>query len=407
MTNKRKKETIQDIKVVIGANYGDEGKGLMTDYFCSEAGKKGNTCIVVCTNGGAQRGHTVTTPEGIRHIFRHFGSGTFAGADTFLGGAYLVNPVIFREEWEELAALGYRPKVYAVPSCRWTTPYDMMANQMIEEFRAGKRHGSCGLGIWETVLRGRRNVGTRPLFACSETEIREILRILREEYFPARLAEAGIGTLDEQWKELFCSRQLEENFLEDVRFFKSIVIPAENDVLLSYDQAVFENGQGLLLDMGIREHLDHTTPSHTGLFEVARILETMPVPMETEVCYVSRTYLTRHGAGPMENECPKAEINETMHDLTNVPNPFQGTLRYGILDPEKLRQRIMADLASEQKDLPGRSWKCTLALTHLNETDGRVPGTGFKTMEELPAEQRPDYTSWDETRKGVKKGGIR
>ena len=45
---------MKDIKIVIGANWGDEGKGLMTDYFS----QKPNT-IVVCSNGGAQRGHTV------------------------------------------------------------------------------------------------------------------------------------------------------------------------------------------------------------------------------------------------------------------------------------------------------------------------------------------------------------
>lgn len=55
---------MKDIKIVIGANFGDEGKGLMTDYFS----QKSNS-IVVCSNGGAQRGHTVTTPTAIRHVF--------------------------------------------------------------------------------------------------------------------------------------------------------------------------------------------------------------------------------------------------------------------------------------------------------------------------------------------------
>ena len=54
---------MKDIKIVIGANCGDEGKGLMTDYFS----QKPNT-IVVCSNGGAQRGHTVVTLDSIRHV---------------------------------------------------------------------------------------------------------------------------------------------------------------------------------------------------------------------------------------------------------------------------------------------------------------------------------------------------
>ena len=70
---------MRNIKIVIGANFGDEGKGLMTDYFCHQAEQRNENCIVVLHNGGAQRGHTVTTPTGIKHIFHHFGSGTFCG----------------------------------------------------------------------------------------------------------------------------------------------------------------------------------------------------------------------------------------------------------------------------------------------------------------------------------------
>lgn len=62
---------MSNVKVVIGSNFGDEGKGLMTDYFCAEASKRNESCIVALCNGGAQRGHTVVTPDGIRHVFHH------------------------------------------------------------------------------------------------------------------------------------------------------------------------------------------------------------------------------------------------------------------------------------------------------------------------------------------------
>ena len=79
------------IKIVVGANFGDEGKGLMTDYFCRQSALRGEKCLVVLHNGGAQRGHTVVTPEEHRHVFHHFGSGTFAGADTYLSGDFIVS----------------------------------------------------------------------------------------------------------------------------------------------------------------------------------------------------------------------------------------------------------------------------------------------------------------------------
>ena len=97
---------MKDIKIVCGSNWGDEGKGLMTDYFS----QKPNS-IVVCSNGGAQRGHTVTTPDGIRHVFHHFGSGTFNNASTYLSEDFIVNPIIFKQEYDELIKLGYIPNV--------------------------------------------------------------------------------------------------------------------------------------------------------------------------------------------------------------------------------------------------------------------------------------------------------
>ena len=89
---------MKDIKIVIGANFGDEGKGKLTDYYTKNA----DNCIVVCSNGGAQRGHTVLKSDGTRHVFHHFGSGTLNGADTYLPEDFILNPLVFREEWEEL-----------------------------------------------------------------------------------------------------------------------------------------------------------------------------------------------------------------------------------------------------------------------------------------------------------------
>ena len=70
---------MQKIKIVSGASYGDEGKGLASDFFASESSGK---TVNVLTNGGPQRGHTVELEDGRRHVFKHFGAGTFRGAET-------------------------------------------------------------------------------------------------------------------------------------------------------------------------------------------------------------------------------------------------------------------------------------------------------------------------------------
>lgn len=105
-----------DVKIVVGANFGDEGKGLMADYFCHQAVSQGKKCLNVLTNGGAQRGHTVVTPTGKRHVFKHFGSGTFAGADTYLLKSFILNPMEFIRELNEFRANDYRiPDVFVDP----------------------------------------------------------------------------------------------------------------------------------------------------------------------------------------------------------------------------------------------------------------------------------------------------
>ncbi len=97
--------------------------------------------MVVRFNGGCQAGHTVVTPDGLRHVFSHFGAGTLAGVPTFLSQYFICNPI-------------FDPTtLYAHPNCLVTTFADMIINQRLEEKRGKARHGSVGLGISETIER--------------------------------------------------------------------------------------------------------------------------------------------------------------------------------------------------------------------------------------------------------------
>ena len=62
----------KNINIVIGANYGDEGKGFVTNWLSNQYDE--NNSIIILNNGGAQRGHTVESSNGFRHVFHHFGS---------------------------------------------------------------------------------------------------------------------------------------------------------------------------------------------------------------------------------------------------------------------------------------------------------------------------------------------
>lgn len=486
---------MKDIKIVIGGNFGDEGKGLMTDYFATEAVNEGRKTLVICSNGGAQRGHTVVTPKGIRHVFHHFGSGTLAGADTWLPRFFIVNPMIFMNEYKELLAKGVRfaePRMCEIafeskkttgydkipemnikgiripgyeegtkmsikgiriimdPECPVTTPFDMITNQILEDSRGGNRHGSCGVGIWETLLRDGLFLGK--MEKMSDSELYQYLDGRCRVQLIRRLDTFGIREIPEKWRDIIYSEDLLLNYIQDFREMCRIAEFCSVEVMKEYDRVIFEAGQGLLLDRLRKEYGCHTTPSNTGLRNPAEMIReyishirgekqgaaeselndpsgnepdmqgneyndpsrnplsitgnelshsSVDYPgmqaddrkMDVEVCYVTRTYLTRHGAGPFKEECRKDEINPEMKDLTNVPNPHQGTLRYGKLDIDTFLRRIREDYDSERFPEACNA-RMTWAVTHVNEY---MPA-GLK-------ERKLDYSSDGETYFSVAKIG--
>lgn len=381
------------IKAVIGANFGDEGKGLMTDYFCHQSTLRGEKSLVVLYNGGAQRGHTVVTPDGNRHVFHHFGSGTLVGADTYLSEEFVLNPMIFRQEWEELESMKAIPKVYVNHTCRVTTPFDMILNQIIEESRDNARHGSCGMGIHETMIRDVCNYPIEMWFGSSDEAKRYYLKEIRN-YLSERLLDFGINKIPDNWKEIVNSDLLIENYISELNFMGRNISTRFDRFIEHYDCAVFENGQGLLLDQNNAAYYPHLTPSNTGIKNSLKIIAQMSCKPDIEVCYVTRTYLTRHGAGRLDGECNKSEINPDMQDLTNIPNPHQGALRYAKLDEDLLKERILKDFISMRK----YGAKISLAVTHKNEYDYVFSDTFKKNFDYI-------YYSDGETRESV--GRIR
>lgn len=389
----------KNVKVVIGANFGDEGKGLMTDYFCHQAALRGENCIVVCHNGGAQRGHTVDTPDGLHHVFHHFGSGAFSGADTYLSKDFILNPIIFRLEWEELKKLGYEQTVYLNPLCRVTTPFDMIINQILEESRSDGRHGSCGMGIFETIKRYEENYGY-PAWVLLENydkQNKEAIEAIKHTYLSKRFNELKIQPNDE-WKEIINSDGLIEQFLEDLEFAAiHVTVCGDINSLEKYQNIVFEGGQGLLLDKNNSECFPNLTPSNTGLKNPAEMILKLFPDSNIEVCYATRPYLTRHGAGRLDNECGKEEINPDMKDSTNVPNPHQGTLRYGKMNVSELLNRI-------QKDFSGRNdWKLSLAVTHGNEVSEMFDSVDSISTGDLKDKFDIIYRSFGKTRESISK----
>ncbi len=326
---------------VIGASYGDEGKGLITDYLCA----KGDVGVVVRYNGGAQAGHTVVTPEGARHVFKHIGSGAFCGVPTFLSRYFVVNPIMFCKEMDELKTnLTTAPLVFADPQCRVSTFADMIINQRKEDARGLKRHGSVGLGIHECVQRSQvpsMNITMADLWNR-----------------PRDLVDRLVESCD-KWARYRTGGPIEhadeyiERFLAGCDVFANAVHPAG---IGQCKNPLFEGAQGLLLDQDNKDNWPHVTHSKTGMHNVRLLAAQAGIaPADVTAYYVSRTYLTRHGAGPLPGE----QSDMQFADDTNAPHAYQGYLRFAPLNLDALYTRCREDFGDQ-----GTS---KLVMTHCDQ----------------------------------------
>ena len=357
---------MKEIKVVIGANFGDEGKGLFTDYFSSQH-KDG---IVVRFNGGSQASHTVTTLNGNRHAFSHFCSGTLSDLPSYLSSFFIVNPILFRKEFEILSNFT-KPKVYLNKDCLVTTPYDMIINQIVEISRGNSKHGSCGLGFNETIERNKifdyRKISVGNLF--DKNLMAHALDSIRKYYIPMRLKSLGVTSIPKIYQNLLTNDLIIDNYLDDIDFLLDNVNIINDSVFNKYDSVIFEGAQGLRLDQS-HKYFPHVTRSNTGIKNVVSILEESKLKYDNmEIIYATRPYLTRHGAGQFPNEV-EGKIYPRIEDLTNIPNAYQGTIRYGLLDINNLSEEISNDLLNIKNK--GFKYDVSLGVSCMDQIDEKL-----------------------------------
>lgn len=329
-------------RIVIGANYGDEGKGTVVARYT----KASNNVLNILTNGGSQRGHSILTKDGSM-TFQHFGSGTYYGADNYYSRYFILNPMQFAKEYDELIV---KPKtIYRDRICRWSTPYDCMANLITEE-QLGRK-ASCGMGIWLTIQR------------CNKTPIVLFDEFLQMEHPYDYLEKVKqyyekFITIPSKWYDTWNSPNIKKHFLNDCRFMQehTTVSKLRN---LEYDNLIFENGQGLILSDTGKDTYD-TTPSNTGVSYGLHMAKELGID-DITAHYVTRPYLTRHGDGHLSGETSRIDISsDVLEDRTNHYNEHQGQFRYGILDISQLHDRILKDTENV---------KFELEVTHCDEMD--------------------------------------
>ena len=377
---------------VIGKNYGDEGKGLVTAGLCSFcANERANKALVVKHNGGAQAGHTVeirhaadsghTTEIGLvaksgqsietcaRFVHHQIGSGAEYGADTLFAETYHPDLYQLEKEISEFKSLyGFVPRIFSEAGAKPTTIDDVLINMAIETKRGDARHGSCGMGINECAVRldagYELTMGEIASYTCEQ--FFERLKSIRKEYTFRRMRELEIDSTNRYYS-LLQDENVLANFakaaLDNLSYIE--IVNADKDWIGRYGTAIFETGQGLLLDKDFLQNAPHLTTSKTGIINSVLFLKKRDVELQ-EAIYASRSYVTRHGVGPLPNEFAREEFSGIEEDITNAPNEWQGSIRYARhTDIDDFTKYIYEDI----KEL---GIKPSLVITHLNETDDKI-----------------------------------
>ena len=130
------------IKAVVGANWGDEGKGKITDMLAEKAD------IIVRFQGGANAGHTIVNDYG-KFALHTLPSGVFYGHTTsVIGNGVALNIPVFFKEYNEVVSKGVpAPKILISDRAQMVMPYHILFDQYEEERLGGKSFGSTKSGI--------------------------------------------------------------------------------------------------------------------------------------------------------------------------------------------------------------------------------------------------------------------
>ncbi|RYE38837.1 MAG: hypothetical protein EOP48_26505 [Sphingobacteriales bacterium] len=326
--------------IIIGLGFGDEGKGLVSDYYCSRLEKP----IVIRFNGGQQAGHTVFIKPGQKHMFSNLGVGACRGIPTYWSEYCSFSPGFFLDE---VKALRQPVKFFLDRNCPVTTHYDILYNRLIEHFGGKKRHGSCGLGVGSTFQRHK--------------ELK--IKFTAEDLLDANLSLYKLSLIRKYYRKKI---QKETDFLfyafnhnrEDARFEKllqaighlivegSVVLTNESRILRSdssWKSYIFEGAQGILLDQKFGQQ-PYVTRSNTTSQNAIELIERnfQTADIKTTLVYVTRAYHTRHGNGPFKSANSNKLLKNTFYEF-NEFNSYQGPFKVGYLDLDLLNYSVKCD----------------------------------------------------------------
>lgn len=303
---------------VIGAGFGDEGKGAVVNYLC----QKYKSVLVSRFCGGHQAGHHVVLRDGRDHVFSNFGSGSFHSAPTLWSKYCTIDPQGIINEKLVLAHKNINPLLYISSECAITTPFEKVLNYSSNK---NNKHGSCGVGYGATIEREENFYSLKAIDLLYWNIFTEKFRLI-ENYYKNKYN----IVIDKNLKLNFinhCQTLLKEKNIK-------IVTSPKEQITEEFNSIIYEGSQGLLLDQHFG-FFPHVTRSNTGTKNLIKN------DIKSHIFLVTRAYQTRHGNGFMSSE-ESTHIKKNPYEQ-NFDDSIQGKFRKGILDLDLLKYGIEQD----------------------------------------------------------------
>lgn len=302
-------------QIVIGLGFGDEGKGITTDFLAQQSLES----VVIRFSGGQQAAHTVMIDDK-KHIHSSFASGALRGLPSYFTEHCTIHPTFLFNEREELIKKNGNIELHIHPLAKVTTPFDVLYNRKNIK---NLEHGTCGKGVGATM---KRNETPFKLFAIDliapKSMLVEKLKGIANYY--------GF----EEGEEIETALH---DFLEAIDIIDWKI--EGYNYLNSFNNLIFEGSQGILLDMdhGVFPNVTFANTTSKNAYEVCKFLKIENI----EMFYVTRSYSTRHGSGWMSNE--KELTLKNNEEETCIFNEYQKDLRFGYLDYDLLNYALKLD----------------------------------------------------------------
>lgn len=317
------------VDVLLGLQWGDEGKGKVVDVLTPDYD------VVTRFQGGPNAGHTLEF-EGQKYVLRSIPSGIFQGGKTnIIGNGVVLDPILFKQEAEGLAASGHdlTKQLCISKKAHLILPTHRMLDAAYEAAKGDAKIGTTGKGIGPTYTDKVSRNGLR---------VGDILLNFEEQYKIAKAKhEAILRALNYEYD----ITDLEKEWLGAIEFLKKFrLIDSEHVInhLLEEGKAVLAEGaQGTMLDVDFGSY-PFVTSSNTICAGACTGLGIAPSKIG-EVYGIFKAYCTRVGAGPFPSEL-KDETGDKMCTLGREFGSVTGRKRRcGWIDLVALRYAIMID----------------------------------------------------------------